>query len=111
MELNFEEMLEKITQFIKSETRTETVIGDQFTLGEFSCVPVIKVGMGFGTGGGTGKDPKSGEGQGGGAGAEEISFVGTGKSKGISAIFDKMPDFMEKFMEKKDKDKKKETTA
>ena len=27
---------------------------DPFTLGEFTCVPVVKVGMGFGSGGGTG---------------------------------------------------------
>ena len=52
MELHFEELLEKITDFIKTEAKTETVVGQQFDLGEFKCVPVIKVGMGFGSGGG-----------------------------------------------------------
>ena len=48
MTINFEEMLPKITEFLKSEAKTETVVGAQFQLGEFSCVPVIRVGMGFG---------------------------------------------------------------
>ncbi|MGB5204796.1 MAG: hypothetical protein WBN63_11455 [Eudoraea sp.] len=47
MELHFEEFLGKITDFIKTEAKTETVVGEQFQLGEFKCVPVIKVGMGF----------------------------------------------------------------
>ncbi len=68
MELHFEELLGKITDFIKSEAQTKTIIGEQFQLGEFSCVPVIKVGMGFGSGGGEGRDPKKGEGHGGGVG-------------------------------------------
>lgn len=58
MELHFEELLGKVTDFIKSEAKTETVVGEQFELGEFKCVPVIKVGMGFGSGGGEGAEPK-----------------------------------------------------
>ena len=50
MDLHLEELIAKITDFIKSEAKTETVVGDQFELGEFKCVPVIKVGMGFGEG-------------------------------------------------------------
>jgi len=83
MELRMEELLGKITDFIKSETNTETVIGKQFELGEFKCVPVIKVGMGFGSGvsEATQKKEVKGEGasQGGGAGAgvgiEPIGFL------------------------------------
>ena len=56
MEFQFETMLEKITSFMKSEAKTDTVIGKEFKLGEFSCIPVIRVGMGFGTGGGEGDD-------------------------------------------------------
>ena len=33
--------IEKITEFLKSETKTETIIGKEFKLGEFSCVPVM----------------------------------------------------------------------
>ena len=110
MELRFEEMLGKITEFIKSEAKTETIIGQPFNLGEFSCVPVIKVGLGFGSGGGEGEDPKKGKGQGGAAGAgvniepigflvsrgEEISFLSAGHTKGLAAIFEKVPDLIEK---------------
>ena len=64
--LNVEEMLNKVTDFIHEETNTTTVVGKEFTLGEYTCVPVIRVGLGFGSGGGEGKDPKKGAGEGGG---------------------------------------------
>ena len=116
MEMKFDEMLGKVTDFIKSEANTDTVIGKQFTLGEFTCVPVIKIGMGFGSGGGEGEDPKKGKGEGGGAGAgigiepvgflvsrkEEISFIGAGKTKGLAAAFEKVPGLIEKFIDKKE---------
>ncbi len=117
MDLHFEELLGKITDFIKSEAKTETVIGEQFQLGEFKCVPVIKVGMGFGSGGGEGADIKTKErkGQGMGAGAgvgiepigflvskgEEISFIESGKVHGLAAAFEKVPDLIEKIVEKR----------
>lgn len=123
MELHFEELLGKITDFMKSEAKTETIIGEQFQLGEFSCVPVIKISLGFGSGGGEGSDPKKGKGQGGGAGAgvrvepigflvtrgEEISFLGAGQTKGLAAVFEKVPDLIEKFAEKKKEAKEEET--
>ena len=110
MELHFEELLSQITEFIKSEAKTETVVGEQFELGEFKCVPVIKVGMGFGSGGGEGTESKAKKGQGMGAGAgvgiqpigflvtkgEEISFLEAGKTHGLAAAFEKVPDLIEK---------------
>lgn len=113
--MNFEELLEKVTQFIRSEAKTETIIGESFQLGSFTCVPVVKIGMGFGSGGGEGDAPKQGKGSGGGVGAgiglapigflvtkgEEISFISTEKKGGISGAFDKVPDLIEKLMEKK----------
>lgn len=120
MELHFEELLGKITDFIKSETKTETVVGEQFELGEFKCVPVIKVGLGFGSGGGEGVDAKakSVKGQGVGAGAgigieplgflvtkgDTIMFVEAGKAHGLSAAIEKMPEVIEKIMEKRSKE-------
>ena len=120
MQMHFEELLNQITDFIKSEAKTDTIVGEQFKLGEFTCVPVIKVGMGFGSGGGEGEDPKKGKGQGGGAGAgvslepigflatrgEEISFLSAGKTKGLAAVFEKVPELIGKLAEKK---KEKET--
>ncbi len=120
MQMNFEEMLDRITKFIKSEAKTDTIIGEAFQLGEFSCIPVIRVGMGFGTGGGEGEDPKSGHGFGGGAGAgmgidpigflvsrgEQISFVSTKTNKGLAAAFEKVPDLLSKFLDTRKTDSK-----
>jgi uncharacterized spore protein YtfJ len=110
MELHFEELLEKITEFMRSEANTETVVGKAFELGEFTCVPVIKVGMGFGSGGGEGNEVKKGKGQGAGGGAgmgiepigflvtkgDQISFLQAGKTSGLAAAFEKVPDLIEK---------------
>lgn len=115
MDLHFEELLGKVTDFIKSEAKTETIIGQQFNLGEFKCVPVIKVGMGFGSGGGEGAEPKKGQGQGGAAAAgvglepigflvtkgDEISFLEAGKTHGLAAAFEKVPDLIEKLTKNK----------
>ncbi|MCB0458884.1 MAG: sporulation protein [Flavobacteriaceae bacterium] len=118
MELHFEELLGRITDFIKSEAKTETVVGEQFELGEFKCVPVIKVGMGFGSGGGEGKEgnTKKGEGMGAGAGVgiqpigflvtkgDNISFLAAGKTHGLAAAFEKVPDLIEKIIKSREKE-------
>ena len=120
MDLHFEELLKQITDFIKSEAKTETVVGEQFQLGEFKCVPVIKVGLGFGSGGGEGVDTKAkamkGAGIGAGAGVgiepigflvtkeDNISFLEAGKAHGLSAAFEKMPDLIGKIIEKRSKE-------
>jgi len=121
---NVNDMLGKITEFLKSEAKTETIIGQQFKLGEFTCVPVMSIGLGFGGGGGEGKGnaKNSGEGEGTGAGGgagmgmgpvgflvtkgNDIQFIPTRSSKGLSAAFEKVPDLIEKFL---DRTKKKET--
>lgn len=115
---NLNELLGKLTEFLKSEVKIETIIGKEFQLGGFNCVPVMSVGIGLGTGGGEGKgnSAKAGEGQGigeiGGAGIgmgpvgflvtkdSEIQFVPATTSKGLSAIFEKVPGLIEKFYEK-----------
>ena len=118
MEMHFNDLLEKITNFIQNEARTETVVGESFKLGEFECVPVIRLGLGFGSGGGGGNAPKSAQGEGGGAGAgmgiepigflvtrdQEISFIGVNKSsKGMAAAFEKVPDLVDKILSNKQK--------
>jgi uncharacterized spore protein YtfJ len=125
MEVHFEELLGKVTDFIKSEAKTETVVGEQFELGEFKCVPVIKVGMGFGSGGGGGEGAQSnkkGKDEGGGAAAgvgiepvgflvsrgEEISFLAAGKTQGLAAAFEKVPDLIEKLAQNRRKEKEEE---
>ena len=114
MEIQFKEMIDQITHFMKTEAKTNTVIGEAFQLGEFSCIPVIRVGMGFGSGGGEGEDPKHGHGEGGGVGAgmgiepigflvsrgESITFVNTRTNTALAAAFEKVPELIEKYMEK-----------
>jgi uncharacterized spore protein YtfJ len=122
MKESFDEVLGKVTDFLKNETKSETVIGQPFELGEFKCVPVIRVGMGFGFGGGEGEGeaPNKGHGKGGGSGTgagmgvepmgflvtrgDQISFIPTRMSKGLAAAFEKVPDLLEKYFEKKEKE-------
>lgn len=118
MQANFDDVLVKVTEFLKTEARTETVVGKEFKLGEFTCVPVVRVGLGFGYGGGEGGDEKHAHGEGSGAGAgigieplgflvsrgSEISFVPSRTSHGLSAAIEKMPDVLEKFMATKSKE-------
>ena len=114
-----EDLIGKITDFLKGEAKTETVIGQQFKLGDYTCVPIIAFGMGFGggegTGEGTGTFAKNGKGEGFGGGAgmgvapigflvtkgDQISFISVKSNKGLSAIFEKMPDVLEKYFSKK----------
>lgn len=114
MKTNFDDMLGKVTEFLHGEAKTETVIGKEFKLGEFTCVPVIRVGLGFGYGGGEGGDTKQGRGEGMASGAgigiqpigflvsrtDEITFIPAHNSKGLTAAFEKVPDLIEKFLEK-----------
>ena len=115
--MNLEEMLPKMTEFFKNEAKTDTVIGVPFQLGEFHCVPVIRVGLGFGSGMGEGGDPKAAHGEGvglaGGIGVEPIGFLVTRQdaimflpvksnmSTGINAAFEKLPNLLEKYMDLK----------
>lgn len=115
--MNFETMLQRLTEFIQKEAKTETVIGESFQLGEFSCVPVIRMGVGFGSGGGSGDAVKTGKGEGGGAGVgmgldpigflvtkgDQISFVSTHQNKGLTAVFEKVPELIERLMNDKKK--------
>ena len=120
MNTQFDEVISKVTDFLKGEAKTETVVGNQFQLGEFTCVPVIRIGMGFGFGGGEGQGdtPKNGQGKGEGSGAgagtgieplgflvtrgSEISFVSTKSNKGLNALFEKTPDILSTFFNKKE---------
>ncbi|HLG40914.1 MAG TPA: GerW family sporulation protein [Chitinophagaceae bacterium] len=119
MAFNLDETVKQLTDFLKTEANTETVVGQSFQLGEFTCIPVIKFGLGLGYGSGEGHGEASGKGKGegfgGGAGGgmgvepigflttrgDQISFIPTRTSKGLSAAFEKVPDLLEKMMDKK----------
>ena len=122
MDINIENLLDKVSDHVKTLASTETILGEEFTLGEFTCRPVIKVGTGFGSGAGTGKDPKSNSGTGGGAGAgigitplgflttkgDQIYFIPSDKKTPLSSLIDKVPDLVEKVADMKNKGDKKE---
>jgi uncharacterized spore protein YtfJ len=123
MSINFEETVKQLTDFLKAEAKTETVIGQSFQMGEFTCMPLIKFGFGLGYGAGEGQGgmegKAKGEGIGGGAGGgmgitpvgflvtrgDQISFISTQTSKGLTAAFEKVPDLLEKFIDSKKREK------
>ncbi|HLF63509.1 MAG TPA: GerW family sporulation protein [Saprospiraceae bacterium] len=122
---NLNEVLGKMTEFLKTEAKTETIIGEQFKLGEYTCVPIMHVGLGFGGGSGEGKGAAKdkAEGQGfGAAGAagigmgpvgflvsrnNEIRFIHTHTSKGLGLALEKLPELVDKYL---DQNKKKSRT-
>ena len=77
---------------------------EAFMLGEFNCIPVIRVGMGFGSGMGERNLPKNEHDEGIGAGAgmgiepigflvankENIEFISTKTSPGLAAALKKL---------------------
>lgn len=115
MEFKFKEMLTDITHFMENEANAKTVIGASFKLGEFDCVPVIRVGMGFGSGIGERDLPKNEHDEGVGAGVgmgidpigflvtnkEDIRFIPTKSSPGLTKAFEKAPELIEKYFEGK----------
>ncbi|HEV8506893.1 MAG TPA: GerW family sporulation protein [Chitinophagaceae bacterium] len=121
MTVNLEETVRQLTDFLKTEAKTESVIGQSFQLGEFTCLPVIKFGVGVGYGGGEGHGdvPGKGKGEGGGTGAgggvgvaplgflvtrgDQISFIPTHTSNGLGAAFERVPDLLEKYLDKRKK--------
>jgi len=123
MDINIESLLDKVSGHVKSLATTETILGEEFTLGEFTCRPVIKVGTGFGSGAGDGDDPKGkAKGGGGGVGAgigvtpvgflvakgDQIYFIPSDKKTPLSSLIDKVPDLVEKVADMKNKGDKKE---
>ncbi len=115
-----DDVLKNITDFLHSEATTDTIVGKEFQLGEYKCVPVMSLGLGFGGGGGEGKsDVKSAAGTGVGAGGgggiglgavgflvtrgQEIRFISTRGARGLNAAFEKLPDVVHKLFDKSKK--------
>jgi len=126
---NLNEVLVKMTDFLKSEAKTETIVGTQFKLGEYTCVPIMHVGLGFGGGEGEGKGDAKGKTHGEGFGAagaagigmgpvgfliakaNDIRFIPTSTSKGLVAAMEKLPELVDKYLDQtKMKTKTRETT-
>jgi uncharacterized spore protein YtfJ len=113
---NLNETIKSISDFLKSETKTETIIGQQFKLGEFSCLPVMSVGIGIGGAEGEGKVKQKREGEANGTGGaggagitpigflvtkgEKIEFIPTRTSRALNSAFEKIPELLEMYLEK-----------
>ena len=119
MEVNIEALLDKVSEHVKTIASTETILGEEFKMGEYTCRPVIKVGTGFGSGAGSGEDPKKkNQGSGGGAGAamgivpmgflaargDQITFIPVDKKSPLSSLVEQVPDLVEKFADMKNKE-------
>jgi len=116
MEANINELITQVTDFIQNEAQTKTVVGEAFVLGEFTCIPVIRVGMGFGTGSGEGDDKSKNHGEGLAVGAgmgvepigflashgDQLQFVSTKTNKGLAAAFEKVPDLISSYLKSKE---------
>ena len=120
MDIKVDELLDKVAEQVKSIASTDTVLGEEFTIGEFTCRPVIKVGTGYGSGIGSGDDPKhKASGTGGGAAAgigvtplgflttrgDEIYFIPSDRKTALSSLLEKVPDLVEKMADMKQKEK------
>jgi len=115
--LKLEEMLSNVTSFIHDEANTTSVVGKEIQMGDYTCLPVIRVGIGFGSGGGE-KEKAGGGGAGGAIGLDpigflvsgngEVKFISTSGNSGISGAINKIPDIIEKYMDTKKKNKEEE---
>jgi uncharacterized spore protein YtfJ len=109
-----EEIIGKLMEELRTVAKTETIIGKEFQVGDFTLIPVSRISLGFGGGGGKGsEEKKAGEGSGGGGGVVvtpiafiaikggEITFHGLKAGGTLSALFEQLPELTEKFTKKK----------
>ena len=107
------EIIGKLMDELKTVARTETILGQEIKVGEFTLIPVSRISLGVGAGGCQGKDnKKEGEGGGGGGGVmvtpvafivikgDEISFHGIKRGGALDGFFEHLPDLTEKILAK-----------
>ena len=116
--VNIDELLAKMTEFLKNEAKIESIVGQPFKLGEYECVPVMRIGFGLGGGGG---EAETGKANGGGIAAgvgmgpvgflvsrgNEINFIPIKQGTLASAI-DKIPGLLETILDRTKKTEKAE---
>ncbi|NLY53745.1 MAG: sporulation protein [Firmicutes bacterium] len=112
------ENLSQLTEQLENLISSKTVIGDPISVGEVTLVPIIKANFGFGMGSGNTDGVKRVGGAGGGGGAvivpiaivaicgKEVNLLVIDKqeSKGIAPLLEKLPQLIEKFTSRKQKD-------
>jgi len=107
------EIIGKLMDELKTVAKTETILGQEIKVGEFTLIPVSRISLGVGAGGGKGTDSKKeGEGGGGGGGVMitpiafivikggEISFHGIKRGGALDGFFEHIPEITEKILAK-----------
>lgn len=107
------EIIGKLMEELRTVARTETILGQEIKVGEYSLIPVSRVSLGLGAGGGKGSEnKKSDEGGGGGGGVvvtpiafivskgEDISFHAIKPGGFLDSFFEQLPTVAEKIMSK-----------
>ena len=107
------EIIGKLMEELKSVAKTETILGQEIKVGEFTLIPVSRISLGVGAGGGKGSESKKeGEGGAGGGGimvspvafivikGGEISFHGIKRGGALDGLFEHLPEISEKILAK-----------
>lgn len=124
MSKNIDELYKRLSDLLKSDIKSEIIIGTPFKFGQFSCIPVISIFLGFGNMSGDGHmgskeiliGNASGEGTGFGLGmlpigflatkGNEIQFISTKNSKGLHENLKSAKATIDKLVNKKVKKRK-----
>lgn len=104
-----EDLMKSLLDQLKVIATTDTIVGEPFKAGEISVIPVSRVSMGIGVGGGGQSQRGEGVGGGGGVKVEPIAFLvvkdhsvsllNIGKGKGLDALYEKVPELIDKVVE------------
>lgn len=104
-----EDLVKSLLDELKVIASTETIIGNPFQAGDTSIIPVSRVSMGIGVGGGGQDQQRKGVAGGGGVKVEPIAFLvvkdqgvsllNIGRGKGLDAIYEKVPELVDKIVQ------------
>lgn len=104
-----EDLMKALLEQMQVIARTETIVGEEFVAGGMTIIPVSRVSLGIGVGGG-GTEGVKGNGGGGGIRVEPIAFLvireesvsllNVGRGKGMEAVYEKIPELVDKIVEK-----------
>jgi uncharacterized spore protein YtfJ len=127
MKIPTEDIIKILMEELKTIAKTETVMGQEYKIGDITVIPVSKVSLGVVAGSGLGESRKGADkfpsgGVGGGGSrivpiaflvvkGEEISLLNIGKTRVMESLIDTVPVFLENMMEKYYEPEKKESDS
>jgi uncharacterized spore protein YtfJ len=117
-----ESLIKTLLDQFKTIAKTETIIGKEFQIGDFTLIPISRVFLGIGAGGGSGGTQTEAQGEGGGGGGgiriepiafivikgDEVSFHGIKKGSAMETFLDKAPEMAERLLKKRGEKTKEE---